>query len=77
MWVGFKGIADAWKMGLVKHVYYEVAHGDHIIPPAGWSEIKLVQAGEHNVATESLNFFLVGMLTRLLIYDASGKAIVY
>ena len=60
-------------MGLVEHINNEVAHGDHVIPSAGRSEIELVQACEHDVATECLNFLLIDMLARLLVYHASGK----
>lgn len=54
-------------MGLVEHINNEVAHGDHVIPSAGGSEIELVQACEHDVTTECLNILLVNMLARLLV----------
>ena len=67
------GLADTWKVCLVEHVNYEIAHGNHVISSAGWSEIELVQACVHDISTEFFNIFLVDMLTRFLIYDASGE----
>lgn len=73
MTVSFKGGADSWKMGLIEHVNDEIDHGDDVIPSAGGSEIELVQACEHDVPTECLNFLLVDMLSRFLVYHAGGK----
>lgn len=67
------GGTDARKVGLVEHVDDEIAHGDHVVPAAGGPEIELVQACEHDVPTECLNFLLVDMLARFLVYYAGGK----
>lgn len=67
------GGTDTWKIGLVKHIDDKIAHGDHVIPSAGGSEIELVQASEHDVPTECLNFLLVDMLARFFVYYAGGK----
>ena len=65
---------DSWKGGLIQHIYYKVAQGDHIVSPAGRSEIELAHACEHDISPECFNFFLFGVLMRLLISEARGKA---
>lgn len=71
--VRFIGLTDSWEISVVEHIDYNVAHGNHVVPPAGRSKIELVQARVHYVAPESWDFFLVDMLECLLVYYACGE----
>ena len=74
MAVKISGVTNSWKIGLVEHVDYEVAHGDHIVPTAGRFEVKLVPAGKHDVTSKCLHFCLLDMLACLPVHHTRNKS---